>query len=94
MKQKEQIKKVFDDSELREDSVIQYFRITAADGKTYDTQHYNLSAIIAKAKTACEVSGHSVENHFPDVRKMVVSNAVKSIEFDGIRNHSIIEAQP
>ena len=37
MKQKEQIKKVFDDSDLREDSVIQYFRITADDGKTYDT---------------------------------------------------------
>ena len=29
------------------DSVIQYFRITATDGKTYDTQHYNLAAIIA-----------------------------------------------
>ena len=41
------LKKVFDDSELREDSVIRNFRITAADGKTYDTQHYNLSAIIA-----------------------------------------------
>jgi hypothetical protein len=41
------LKKVFSDSELEENSVIQYFRITAADGKTYDTQHYNLSAIIA-----------------------------------------------
>jgi hypothetical protein len=34
-------------SELQEDSVIRNFRITAADGKTYDTRHYNLSAIIA-----------------------------------------------
>ena len=41
------LKKVFDDSELEEDSVIRNFRITAADGKTYDTKHYNLSAIIA-----------------------------------------------
>jgi hypothetical protein len=41
------IKKVFADSELQEDSVIRNFRITAADGKTYDTQHYNLAAIIA-----------------------------------------------
>ncbi len=41
------LKKVFEDSELPEDSVIRNFRITAADGKTYDTQHYNLSAIIA-----------------------------------------------
>jgi len=41
------LKKIFADSELREDSVIRNFRITAADGKTYDTQHYNLAAIIA-----------------------------------------------
>jgi hypothetical protein len=41
------LKKVFEDSELQEDSVIRNFRITAADGKTYDTKHYNLSAIIA-----------------------------------------------
>lgn len=41
------LKNVFADHELEEKSVIQFFRITAADGKTYDTQHYNLSAIIA-----------------------------------------------
>ncbi len=41
------LKTVFADSELEEDAVIQSFRITAADGKTYDTKHYNLSAIIA-----------------------------------------------
>jgi hypothetical protein len=41
------LKKVFADSELDEKSVIRNFRITAADGKTYDTQHYNLSAVIA-----------------------------------------------
>jgi hypothetical protein len=41
------LKKVFDDAELEAGSVIRNFRITAADGKNYDTQHYNLSAIIA-----------------------------------------------
>ncbi|MDR2689133.1 MAG: virulence RhuM family protein [Azoarcus sp.] len=41
------LKKVFSDSELQEDSVIRNFRITATDGKTYDTQHYSLAAIIA-----------------------------------------------
>lgn len=41
------LKKVFYDSELEEDSVIRKFRITAADGKNYNTKHYNLSAIIA-----------------------------------------------
>jgi len=41
------LKKVFEDSELQADAVIRNFRITAADGKNYNTQHYNLSAIIA-----------------------------------------------
>jgi hypothetical protein len=41
------LKKIFGDSELQEDSVIRNFRITAADGKNYNTKHYNLSAIIA-----------------------------------------------
>ncbi|MDQ3369010.1 MAG: virulence RhuM family protein [Myxococcota bacterium] len=41
------LKKVFEDSELEEDAVVRNFRITAADHKTYDTKHYNLSAIIA-----------------------------------------------
>ena len=41
------LKNIFADHELEEKSVIQFFRITAADGKTYDTGHYNLSAIIA-----------------------------------------------
>jgi hypothetical protein len=41
------LKKVFSDCELEEDSVIRKFRITAADGKNYNTRHYNLSAIIS-----------------------------------------------
>ena len=41
------LKKVFSDSELEEKAVIRNFRITAADGKNYNTGHYNLSAIIA-----------------------------------------------
>lgn len=41
------IKKIFEDSELLEDSVIRNFRITASDGKSYDTKHYNLQMIIA-----------------------------------------------
>ena len=41
------LKKVFADSELEENSVIRNFRITAADGKSYNTQHYKLPAIIA-----------------------------------------------
>ena len=39
--------KIFTDNELQEKAVIRDFRITATDGKTYDTKHYNLAAIIA-----------------------------------------------
>ena len=41
------VKKIFGDSELEPDSVIRNFRITAADGKGYDTMHYGLQMIIA-----------------------------------------------
>lgn len=41
------LKKIFEDNELDEISVIRNFRITATDGKEYQTKHYNLSAIIA-----------------------------------------------
>ena len=41
------LKKAFKDAELEENSVTRIFRITASDGKTYNTKHYNLKAIIA-----------------------------------------------
>ena len=41
------IKKIFKDSELQPDSVIQKFRITADDGKNYLTNHYSLQMVIA-----------------------------------------------
>ena len=41
------LKKVFADAELQESAVIRNFRITAADGKIYDTRHYGLAATIA-----------------------------------------------
>lgn len=41
------LKKIFSDNELEENSVIRNFRITATDGKSYNTKHYSLDAIIA-----------------------------------------------
>ena len=41
------LKKIFSDSELNENAVVRNFRITATDGKNYNSKHYNLSAIIA-----------------------------------------------
>ena len=40
------LKKIFANNELDEHSVIRNFRITAKDSKSYNTNHYNLSAII------------------------------------------------
>lgn len=41
------LKRIFDDGELIESSVIKKYLITAADGKNYNTNHYDLQAIIA-----------------------------------------------
>ena len=43
----EHFKNIFHSGELDQNSVIRNFRITAQDGKNYDTQHYNLDAIIS-----------------------------------------------
>ncbi len=43
----EHLQNIFKSNELNENSVIRKFRTTAADGKTYDTQFYNLDAIIS-----------------------------------------------
>lgn len=41
------LKNIFADSELDKDAVTEKFSATAADGKNYLTQHYDLDAIIA-----------------------------------------------
>ncbi len=43
----EHLKNIFESKELSQDSVIRKFRTTAADGKTYNTNFYNLDAIIS-----------------------------------------------
>lgn len=41
------LKRIFDDHELEESSVIKEYLITASDGKAYRVKHYNLQTIIA-----------------------------------------------
>ena len=41
------IKKIFADRELDDEAVVKKYLITAADGKSYNTKHYNLQMIIA-----------------------------------------------
>ncbi len=43
----EHIKHIYEDGELDEDSVVRKFRTTAADGKSYNVNYYNLDMIIS-----------------------------------------------
>lgn len=43
----EHLNNIFTSEELDENSVIRNFRITASDGKSYNTKHYNLDAVIS-----------------------------------------------
>ncbi len=44
----------------------------------------NFTAVISKAKTACEVSGHRVADHFVDVNKMVELGSGSQRQIDDI----------
>ncbi len=43
----EHIKNIFEEGELAEDSVVRFYRTTAADGKTYKVQYFSLPLILA-----------------------------------------------
>jgi hypothetical protein len=53
----EHIQNVFNEGELDENSVCRNFRHTAADGKTYDTNYYNLDVIISVGYRVKSVQG-------------------------------------
>ena len=44
----------------------------------------NFTSVISKAKTACEVSGHTVSDHFADVGKMVELGSGSQREIDDV----------
>lgn len=41
------LKHIFEEGELKEDSVVKSYLTTAADGKNYQVRHYNLEAVLA-----------------------------------------------
>jgi hypothetical protein len=53
----EHISNIFQEGELVENSVVRNFRTTAADGKSYDTQYYNLDVIISVGYRVKSVQG-------------------------------------
>jgi DNA-damage-inducible protein D len=44
----------------------------------------NFGQVVSKAKTACEVSGHTVSDHFVDVNKMVQLGSGSEREIEDI----------
>ena len=48
------------------------------------TQWKNFTAVISKAKTACEISGHEIPDHFADVGKMVDLGSGSQREIDDV----------
>lgn len=69
------LKKVFADSELEEEAVIRNFRITASDGKIYNTKHYKLAATIAV--------GHKVNSERAVQFRKWANNIIESFTIKG-----------
>ena len=53
----EHIGTIFREGELEESSVVRNFRVTAADGKKYATNHYNLDVIVSVGYRVRSVQG-------------------------------------
>ncbi len=65
------LRNIFAEGELQPDSVIQEFLITAADGKRYRTNHYNLDAIISvgyRVKSAAPHNPDGIASSSPGLR--------------------------
>jgi len=76
------LKEIFKSEELNENSVIRKFGITADDGKTYQTNHYNLEAIIA---VGFRVNSNEATNFRRWANGVLKDFALKGYVLDDIR---------
>lgn len=89
----EHIRNVFKDGELQEDAVVRNFRITAADGKGYDTTHYNLAGSSGRQSSG---SFDHCQQQFPELcgkglglnREINVQTEQFRVSPHIVRNHS------
>ena len=75
---------VFEGHAQKTDSGIEYWLARDLQHLLGYTKWENFLNAVSKAKTACEVSGHAVQDHFPDVRKMVDLGSGSQREIDDI----------
>ena len=66
----EHIQNVFKEGELVKNSVCRNFRLTADDGKSYETNHYNLDVIISVGYRVKSILW--LHNHSFFVKRLVV----------------------
>jgi hypothetical protein len=82
----EHLRNIFEERELIPDSVIRNFRITAADGKAYTTQHYTLNdrAILTHAgKISHELALEHAEKNYDEFhQKQIVEQDKIESDFD------------
>jgi DNA-damage-inducible protein D len=68
----------------RTDTGVQYWLARDLQYLLGYTEWRNFTAVISKARTACEISGHAVTDHFVDVNKMVDLGSGSQREVDDI----------
>ena len=76
------LKEIFKSEELEENSVVRKFRITAEDNKNYNTNHYNLEAIIA---TGFKVNSSEAVNFRRWANQILKDFALRGYVLDDIR---------
>ncbi len=99
----EHLRNIFREGELMKSSVIRNFRITASDGKTYDTHLYNLDVIISvgyrvKSKRGTQfriwatqtLKDHLVRGYTLNERRLRGNDSLSPTHLAYIRNLRII----
>ena len=78
----EHLKNIFNSEELDENSVIRNFLITASDGKNYNTNFYNLDAIIS---VGYRINSHRATQFRQWSTRVLKEFAIKGYVLDGER---------
>ena len=59
------------------DSGVEYWLARDIQHLLGYTEWRNFTAVITKARTACEVSGHAISDHFVEVNKTILERGIR-----------------